>query len=90
MEIDTKAIDTKAIGRKLRQLRGARTQAEIAHAVNVGVTSITNYESGFRTPRDEIKLRLAKYFGVSVDDIFFHPIITDSNKIDPTQQEASQ
>ena len=82
-------IDPTKIGKKLRQLRGTRTQAEIANAVNVGVTSITNYEAGIRTPRDEIKLRLAKYFGVSVESIFFDPYVTISDN-SPSKEEATQ
>jgi len=29
------------------------------------------YERDERTPRDEVKIRLAKFFGVSIQDLFF-------------------
>ena len=33
--------------------------------------AISQYESGARVPRDEIKVRIAKYYGVSVESLFF-------------------
>ena len=64
-------LDRAFIGRKLRKLRGNRTQQEVADAVGVTVMAISQYESGERVPRDDIKLALAQYFDSNVDDIFF-------------------
>ena len=60
------------IGRRLTKLRGSRTQLEIARNVGVSVSTIGMYERGERIPRDEIKVKLAKYYGQTVDDIFFN------------------
>ena len=60
------------IGRRLIKLRGSRTQLEIARNVGVSVSTIGMYERGERIPRDEIKVKLAKYYGRTVDDIFFN------------------
>lgn len=55
----------------LRELRGDRTQEAIAEAVGVTKSSWAMYERGERVPRDEVKVRIAAYFGRSVQDIFF-------------------
>ena len=49
----------RGYGSKLRELRGGRSREEIAGAVNVSVSAIAMYENEERSPRDEIKLRLA-------------------------------
>ena len=47
--------------------------AEVASAVGISVSSLGMYETGARMPRDEVKLSLAKFYGRSVNDIFFAP-----------------
>lgn len=66
------------IGRKLIELRGDRTQQEVATANGLSVAAIGMYERGERIPRDEIKVRLARFYGKTVDDIFFTSNDTDS------------
>ena len=55
----------------LKELRGSRTQKEIADGVGVAVSTWAMYESGKRTPRDELKITIANYFGTTVQDIFY-------------------
>lgn len=57
--------------RILRDLRGEKTQEAIAESVGVTKSSWAMYERGERVPRDEVKIRIANYFGVPVQDIFF-------------------
>ena len=64
-------MDAKLIGGRLRDLRGDRSQQEVADAIGVGVMAISNYERGERMPLDDIKIRLAKYYGKTVQEIFF-------------------
>lgn len=64
-------LNTKVIGNRLKDLRGAKTQLEIADAIGVTKMAISQYESGDRIPRDEIKIKLAKYFDKSVEEIFY-------------------
>lgn len=64
-------MDAKAIGQRLINLRGSRTQEEIARAVGSSVSAIGMYERGERIPRDEVKLAIAKYFDTTVQAIFF-------------------
>lgn len=58
-------------GEKLRQLRGEKTQEEIARNLGITKSSYAMYERGERVPRDEVKIRIAAFFGVSVQDLFF-------------------
>lgn len=59
------------IGKRLIELRGSRTQEEVARANDISLSAIGMYERGERIPRDEVKIRLAKYFGKTVQEIFF-------------------
>lgn len=61
----------KSIGEKLVKLRGNRSQSEVAQAIGTSVSAIGMYESGQRVPRDEIKVRLARYFKTTVEELFF-------------------
>ena len=60
-----------SIGNRLRELRGSRPHRDVAAAV--GITTSTNAmnERDERTPRDEMKVRLAKFYNVTVQDLFF-------------------
>lgn len=60
-----------SFGKILRDLRGDKTQEEIAQAVGVTKSSWAMYEREERIPRDEVKIQIAKHFGKSVQDIFF-------------------
>ena len=61
----------KTIGMILRDLRGDKTQEEIATALGITKSSWAMYERDERVPRDEVKIRIAKYFGKSVQEIFY-------------------
>lgn len=56
--------------RKLREKSGI-SQLELSEIIGVSPSSITMYECGERVPRDAIKIKIANYFGVSVESIFF-------------------
>ena len=59
------------IGEKIKVLRGDESQAKLAEAVGVSPSAISMFETDQRIPRDETKKALAKYFGVSVEELFF-------------------
>jgi transcriptional regulator with XRE-family HTH domain len=61
----------EAIGQKLIELRGARSREQIAAALGISVSAMQMYENNRRVPRDEIKMKLAQFYKVSVDEIFF-------------------
>lgn len=58
-------------GEKIRVLRGERTQSTVAAAVGITKSALAMYERDERRPRDEVKIKLAKYFGCSVSEIFY-------------------
>ena len=64
-------LNRKEIGISLMQLRGDRTQREVAMALNISEPAIRHYESGKRIPKDNIKIKIARYYGKKVDEIFF-------------------
>ena len=59
-------------GEKLRELRGDKSQEEVARAVMISDSALSFYENGDRTPRDDVKKRLAEYYGKTVGEIFFN------------------
>lgn len=66
-----KGVNKEQIANRLKELRGSKSQTEVAQAVGVTPMAISLYESGERIPRDEIKVKIAEYFGTTVDAIFF-------------------
>lgn len=65
-------MDSEKISRMLIELRGEKTRTEVAAALGLSVSAIAMYENGERIPRDETKLKIAAYYGKSVEDIFFN------------------
>lgn len=80
-------LDRVKIGIQLMQLRGDRTQREVALALNISEPAIRYYEMGKRTPNDDLKVAIAGYFDKTVPEIFFaffNPIDHDPN--DPNNE----
>lgn len=59
------------IAERLVKARGDRRREDVAAAVGVSLSAIAMYENGERIPRDEIKIRLATYYGTTVQELFF-------------------
>lgn len=70
-ELYMKGREKMSIGKKLRALRGVKPQREVAADLGITKSALSMYEQDKRVPRDEIKLRIAKYYNVSVIEIFF-------------------
>lgn len=66
-------MDKVKIGQRLAELRkqNGKSAVEVAAAVNISRSALCQYETGVRVPRDDIKIRLAKHYGVPVETIFF-------------------
>lgn len=60
------------IGRRLARLRGDRTQETVAKQLNISVSALSMYERGERIPRDNIKIRIAQFYGEPISEIFFN------------------
>ena len=59
------------IGERLKRLRGERSLGEVAKAICVTRSSYVKYERNERHPRHEVMYRIARYYGKTVDSIFF-------------------
>lgn len=55
---------------ELIALRGDRSREEVAKALEISASALAMYELGYRVPRDEIKRRMADYYGVSIQELF--------------------
>lgn len=57
------------IGERLFDLRkeAGLTQDELANILSINKHSISSYERNKNEPPDEIKIQIAKFFGVSID-----------------------
>lgn len=62
-----------SVGTKLKALRIQKksTQQKAADAIGITKSALAMYERDERVPRDEIKIRIADYYGESVQSIFF-------------------
>ena len=66
---------------KLIALRGNRTQEEVAKALGISVSALSMYESGKRVPRDEIKVRMANYYDISLESLFLILLPTNREEV---------
>ena len=73
-------MDHNTIAQRLIALRGQRSREEVAKALRVSVSAVTMYELGERIPRDEVKIRIANYYGTTVESIFYAPYVTKSDQ----------
>lgn len=64
-------MDAKEIGRRLIDLRGKKSRRKVSEETGISYSGLANYETGFRIPTDTHKIILARYYGVSVEDLFF-------------------
>lgn len=55
----------------LKELRGERSQEEMAREIGITKSSWAMYERNERIPRDEVKVKIANFFGKTVQEIFF-------------------
>lgn len=52
---------------RLKELRGNKTQSEIAIELGLPRETYRNYETGARQPDQELLIKIADYFDVSID-----------------------
>lgn len=64
-------MNKEAIAEKLVKLRGDKSRETVAKACGISTSALAMYEQGERIPRDDIKIKLAKYYKRSVNFIFF-------------------
>lgn len=64
-------MDAEKIAKILLDLRGKKSREEVASAVGISTSALAMYENAMRIPRDETKIKIAEYYGKSVQEIFF-------------------
>lgn len=64
-------MNRQLIAKKLRELRGEKSREEVALANDISISALQMYENGQRIPKDQIKIKLAEYYGKTVQEIFF-------------------
>lgn len=63
-------MNYERVAENLINLRNGRRE-EVAKAVGISISTLQMYENGQRIPRDNIKIKLANFYGVTVQTIFF-------------------
>ena len=63
--------DRSVVGERLKNLRGSKTQAEVADALGVTPMAVSQWENGLRMPNDDMKVKIAAYYKKTVMFIFF-------------------
>ncbi|EAC8432154.1 helix-turn-helix transcriptional regulator [Listeria monocytogenes] len=63
------------VANRIKKLRKTNnlTQKELAGKLGVATSTITNYETGFRSPNQEVLFELTKLFGVKINYFFPSP-----------------
>ena len=74
-------INPVEVGKKLSALRGDKTQEKVAGDCGISISALAMYESGRRTPRDEIKVKLARYYNTTVEELFLQTKYTKCEQI---------
>ncbi len=64
-------MNKQAIAERLVKLRGKKSRETVAKACGISISALAMYEQGERIPRDDIKMKLSKYYKRTVDFIFF-------------------
>ncbi|MDZ4410527.1 helix-turn-helix transcriptional regulator [Bacillus cereus] len=64
-------MNYERVAENLINLRNERSREEVAKAVGISISTLQMYENGQRIPRDNIKIKLANFYGVTVQTIFF-------------------
>lgn len=66
-------MNRESMARNLVSLRKKKgeTQEVVASNLNISSSSLAQYETGQKVPRDDVKIRIASYYETTVQDIFF-------------------
>lgn len=73
-------LSPQKIGESIVKLRNNRnlTQEEFGKEIGISASAVTMYETGRRVPRDEIKVKIANFFGVPIERIFYQKKLHDT------------
>lgn len=83
-------MNARKIGMRIRKLRGSESQQTLANKLQISKSALAMYERGERIPRDEVKVRIARYFGVSLESIFLRMMNTNSAEGRPQMRQRHE
>ncbi len=64
-------LNKEKMAKKLVELRGIKSRERVAADLNISYASLVSYELGERVPRDELKIKISKYYNTPIEKIFF-------------------
>lgn len=59
------------VGERLREARGNTPRKEVCKSIGISLSALMMYENDKRIPRDTIKVKLAKYYGKGIEELFY-------------------
>lgn len=62
------------LGKRLKSLRGDKSRDKVAQEVGISSSALGMYENNSRIPRDGVKKKLADYYHVTVQQLFFDEV----------------
>lgn len=70
------------LGKNIKYLREKKnlSQKEFAKILNISNSTLSQYESNVRVPSDDIKIKIANYFNVSLDYLLGRPNSHNTSK----------
>lgn len=68
----------EAFAKRLRELRGERTQAEVAEKLGLKPSTYTSYENSICEPSMANLIKMADFYNVSLDTLFGRESVKDS------------
>lgn len=78
------------IGKRLKELRGSRTQQEIADLLNISRARYSHYENDIREPDNEMLQKIAEIYNVSVDYILGKGTENEKIKVDKDEKDIAK
>lgn len=66
-------MNASVIGKKIKTLRESKniSREDFSNAVKISLSALSMYETGQRIPRDEVKLRIARFLNTTIEELFF-------------------
>lgn len=64
-------MEKRKVAENLVSLRNGKSREKIAEEIGISVSTLQMYENAKRIPKDSIKVKLANFYGVTVQSIFF-------------------
>jgi len=64
-------MDRKQIARNLVLARGEISRYKVCNDLGISYSTLAMYETGRRVPKDEHKMKIAAYYGKTIEELFY-------------------